>query len=143
MRVFGTQTASAPSVRKKQRAGSTGQAFSVDSPEESEELQSARSAKATAPTSSVDALLAMQAVEAEDPNESRAKKRGAKLLDLLEDVRQGLLIGVIPASKLNGLVAAVRGERAAVSDPKLKSILDEIDLRASVELEKLGLNSGY
>ena len=67
---------------------------------------------------------------------------GQELLDLLEDVRRGLLTGVIPASKLNGLIAAVRSEQAAVTDPKLKSILDEIDLRASVELEKLGLDSG-
>jgi hypothetical protein len=84
----------------------------------------------------------MQAVEDENSNESRGKKRGGKLLDLLEEVRQGLLAGVIPASKLNGLVAAVRSEQAAVSDPNLKAILEEIDLRASVELEKLGINSG-
>lgn len=140
MRVFGTQTASAPSVRKKQRTGRPGEAFSLDS---GEEAQASPQTRGPAPSSSVDALLALQAVEGENPNESRAKKRGHRLLDLLEDVRQGLLFGVIPASKLNGLVAAVRGERASVTDPNLKSILDEIDLRASVELEKLGLNSGY
>jgi Class II flagellar assembly regulator len=140
MRVFGTQTASAPSVRKKQRAGSTGEAFSVES---DEEAPSVRPATGAAPSSPVDALLAMQAVEGEDPGDSRGKKRGHRLLDLLEDVKHGLLIGVIPASKLNGLVAAVRDEQASVTDPKLKLILEDIDLRASVELEKLGLNSGY
>jgi len=140
MRVFGTQASSTASVRKKSRSGQTGEAFSLDS---SEEAQASRPTRGTAPSSSVDALLALQAVESEDPNESRGRKRGHRLLDLLEDVRQGLLIGVIPASKLNGLLTVVRSERASISDPILKSILDEIDLRASVELEKLGIDSGY
>ena len=139
MKVFGTQASSAPSVRKKQRSNSSSATFSVDTPEEQ---QAARATGGVASTSPLDALLAMQAVEDENSNESRGKKRGGKLLDLLEEVRQGLLAGVIPASKLNGLVAAVRSEQAAVSDPNLKAILEEIDLRASVELEKLGINSG-
>jgi hypothetical protein len=140
MRVFGTQSTSTSSVRKTKRGTSaSGESFSVDTPEEAPANPAARGVAAT---SSVDALLALQTIEDEDPNESRAKNRGNKLLDLLEDVRRGLLTGVIPASKLNGLVAAVRSEQAAVSDPKLKAILDEIDLRASVELEKLGLDSG-
>ena len=139
MRVTGPQASSASSVRKKKGVSSTGETFSVDTPEEA---QTAKASRGVAPTSPLDALLAMQAVEGEDQNESRAKKRGQELLDLLEDVRRGLLTGVIPASKLNGLIAAVRSEQAAVTDPKLKLILDEIDLRASVELEKLGLDSG-
>jgi hypothetical protein len=140
MRVFGTQSTSTTSVRKAKRGASkSGEAFSLESPSEG---SSSPAARGVAPSSPVDALLALQTIEDSDPNESRAKKRGYDLLDLLEDVRRGLLSGVIPASKLNGLVAAVRSEQATVSDPNLKAILNEIDLRASVELEKLGLNSG-
>ena len=139
MRVTGPQASSTSSVRKKKGTSSSGEAFSVDTPAES---QTAKASGSVASTSPLDALLAMQGVENEDQAESRAKKRGQELLDLLEDVRRGLLTGVIPASKLNGLIAAVRSEQANVTDPKLKSILDEIDLRASVELEKLGIDSG-
>jgi hypothetical protein len=141
MRISGTQSSSVPAVRRKQGGASSasGEAFSVDTPAET---SAGAPTQRAAPTSPVDALLALQAIEEADPNESRARKRGTKLLDLLEDVRRGLLSGAIPASKLNGLVAAVRSEQAAVSDPKLKAILEQIDLRASVELEKLGIDSG-
>ena len=55
----------------------------------------------------------------------------------LDDIRQGLLLGAVPKDKLNILVHAVREKREALDDPRLNTILDEIELRASVELAKL------
>jgi hypothetical protein len=59
------------------------------------------------------------------------------MLDRLEDIRHGLLMGAIPRDRLQELAAAVRRQREAIDDPRLVEILDEIELRARVELAKL------
>ena len=62
------------------------------------------------------------------------------MLDLLDDVRLGLLEGTIPASRLIALADTVRGKRDEVSDPRLAEVLDEIELRAAVEAAKVQLD---
>ena len=59
------------------------------------------------------------------------------MLDNLEEIRLGLLLGTIPVSRLEQLAQLVRAQREQVNDPKLTAILDEIELRAAVELAKL------
>ena len=90
--------------------------------------------------SGVDTLLALQSVG--DVNEREARKRmirrGEDILDQLEELRHGLLIGCMSAEKLEGLAKTVRVSREDCVDPRLGSILDEIELRAEVELAKLG-----
>ena len=49
----------------------------------------------------------------------------------------GLLLGTIPMSKLEQLAQLIRAKREQIDDPKLLEILDEIELRAAVELAKL------
>jgi hypothetical protein len=49
-----------------------------------------------------------------------------------------LLLGTIPASRLESLAQQIRAKREQVSDPRLDQILDDIELRAAVELAKLG-----
>ena len=71
----------------------------------------------------------------------RAKERGQKMLDFLEEIRLGLLTGSIPVSRLEQLAQMVRAKREQVDDPKLHEIMDEIELRAAVELAKLSRTS--
>jgi hypothetical protein len=85
-------------------------------------------------------MLALQ--EAPDStHRSRAKQRAKErcnlMLDHLEEIRMGLLLGTVPMSKLEQLATLVRGKRDQIDDPKLLEILDEIELRAAVELAKL------
>jgi len=47
-------------------------------------------------------------------------------------------MGAIPKDRLGNLVRLVRARRDGVMDPKLTAILDDIELRAMVELAKLG-----
>ncbi len=89
-------------------------------------------------TRSVDPLLVIQEVGDEQTNRKRAKKRGQELLDELDELRHGLLIGTIEPHQLHRLVALIASERVDTLDPELNAILDEIDLRAQVELAKLG-----
>ncbi len=94
-------------------------------------------AEATSPVAAVDALLALQ--EAPDAARGRAKgiARAEDMLSLLEDVRRGILLGVIPKTKLQQLARLARQGREGFIDPALDAILDEIELRAEVELAKL------
>ena len=52
-------------------------------------------------------------------------------------IRHALLSGGLPESRLNALSQVVQSRREEVDDPRLVEILDEIDLRAQVELAKL------
>lgn len=92
----------------------------------------------TGQVTSVDAVLAAQSVDATDPDGRRRRsvQRGERILDLLENVRRGLLIGAIPKDQLADLAQVVREKREAGVDPRLAAVLDEIELRAQVELAK-------
>jgi hypothetical protein len=89
--------------------------------------------------SGVSTILALQG--APDSTERRARQRaiqrGEAMLDDLEQIRLGLLLGTIPRARLEQLAQLVRARREQVDDPKLMAILDEIELRAAVELAKL------
>lgn len=89
--------------------------------------------------SAVDALFAAQSVNDATDEEGRRRliRRGKDLLDTLDDLRIGLLTGTIPQNRLADLAHMVRMQRDAVADPRLASLLDEIELRAEVELAKL------
>lgn len=67
----------------------------------------------------------------------RRAKRGQDLLDRLENLRRGLLAGAIPKDSLADLARSVREKREAGADPQVSRLLDEIELRAEVELAKL------
>ncbi len=60
------------------------------------------------------------------------------MLDHLDEIRLGLLMGAISESKLSALMRTVRENRDQVDDPRMAAVLDEIELRAAVELAKLG-----
>jgi hypothetical protein len=90
-----------------------------------------------APVSALDALLAVQEVNPDGRKPRRAVLRGKALLDSLDAVRDALLSGTLSADRLGALRDLVAADREAVEDPKLAELLDEIDLRAQVELAKL------
>lgn len=87
-------------------------------------------------------LAAMLAVQ-ETPDDltkrsrQRARERADDVLDHLEEIRIGLLLGTIPLSRLERLAQLIRAKREQVDDPRLEEILGEIELRAAVELAKL------
>lgn len=95
--------------------------------------------QAAAPTtvSALDALLTVQEIPDAVAGRRRAVQRGDALLDRLEDVRLALLTGVLPRERLEQLSRLAGTSRAAITDPRLNAVLDEIDLRVAVELAKL------
>lgn len=87
----------------------------------------------------INPLFALQEVDdALSGKKRRAQARGEDILDRLDELRLGLLTGSFPVEKLHELVRIVQNHRDMVDDdPRLQEILDEIDLRAQVEIAKL------
>ena len=90
---------------------------------------------------SIGSLLAVQGVEAPDDaltGQRKAVQNATETLDILDEIKLGLLVGEEPTNKLQGLLALVETEREGVDDPELENVLDHIELRARVELAKYG-----
>jgi len=87
---------------------------------------------------SVDALLALQELPDATTSTRRALRHAENILDALEDVQMGLVVGALPQAQLKRLLGLIRREQDQVPDPKLTEILKEVELRAQVELAKLG-----
>lgn len=82
-------------------------------------------------------LLALQEVDDALNGRRRARQRAESILDKLEELRLGLLAGTFPREKLHDLLRMVQSRRETIDDPRLQELLDEIDLRAQVEIAKL------
>ena len=93
----------------------------------------------SAPITSVDALLALQEVPDATEGRSKGLMRAEEMLDVMEEIRKGILLGAIPVPNLRNLAALARNQKNKTDDPKLNELLSEIELRAEVELAKLGL----
>jgi hypothetical protein len=100
--------------------------------------EGASSVSASNAIGSVDALLAAQSVEtATDEERRQARARGDDILDRLDELRHGLLAGTLTRGQVVALANLVRSRRGSIVDPKLRDLLDEIELRAEVEIAKL------
>lgn len=89
------------------------------------------------PIAALDAILTLQGMDDSTDGRSKGLKHGEQLLDMLDQVRDGLLAGGIPRITLNRLANAVTRRHESFVDPRLQGVLDEIELRAHVELAKL------
>src|SRR6478609_625398 len=135
MRIYGPNgtTLGSPASHTR-RTSSSG--FSLpETPAAPEETRSAAAPKAAG---NIDALLAMQGVE--DPTERRKRSvaRGRGALDVLDDLKLGLLSGNLKSSTMNRLRDAAVNLKASSGDPGLDAVLSEIELRVEVELAKAG-----
>jgi hypothetical protein len=89
--------------------------------------------------SALAALMALQ--EVDDPLFARRKsvRRGHALLDALEAMKADLLVGRVSEGRLNRIIALTSQAKTGTQDAELESIVAEIELRAKVELAKLGI----
>src|SRR4051812_6084958 len=133
MKVDPTGKARAAEVRRtdKAKTGKPGEFSRLLDLGESDDV---RAPTAAAP---VEGLVKIQ--EVDDRPEQQPRRRGEEILARLDELRLGLLEGRIPRERLEDLVRLCEQQRSNVADPRLAEILDEIDLRARVELAKLSL----
>lgn len=135
MEVNGTGKVDRTTIRKVAKGTtSSGSTFSVSSASEEPHAQVV---SGPGPIAALDSILALQGMDDSTDGRSKGLKHGEQLLDMLDQVRDGLLAGGIPRATLNRLANAVTRRHEAFADPRLQSVLDEIELRAHVELAKL------
>jgi len=134
LRIDGNNRPGAVSGRAGVRAGGTGPAFALEG---GRAAPMAANSGAAAGVTGLGALLALQAVQ--DPQLARKKavRRGRGLLDALNAMRTDLLAGPVGDSHINQMLAAL-GQAREQSQPELDALIDDIELRARVELAKLG-----
>ena len=82
-------------------------------------------------------LLALQEISEEEAQRRRLVQQGTELVDVLERLRRQLLMGTMPASLLRDLSRRLSLHRQQTTDPGLNALMDDIELRAAVELAKL------
>ena len=98
----------------------------------------AASTSVAAPMQDIGSLLALQAVE--DPTQQKKRKairRGRSLLDALDAVKGDMLGGQFNEGRLDAILSVI-AEAREKSETGLDHLLDDIELRARVELAKFG-----
>ena len=130
---------SGPSQSPGPRAARAGGGFSVPSARTAAGASATTSASAPSAVTDVSALMALQGVEDATERRRRAIRRGGGLLDRLEELKLALLMGEAGEGALDRLTRTLREERPVDADEALNNLLDQIDLRAAVELAKADL----
>lgn len=130
---------SGPSQSPGPRAARASGGFSVPSPRAAAGASATTSASAPSAVTDVSALMALQGVEDATERRRRAIRRGGGLLDRLEELKLALLMGEAGEGALERLTRTLREERPVDADAGLNNLLDQIDLRAAVELAKADL----
>jgi class II flagellar assembly regulator FliX len=133
MRILGPNGPATSAATPAARRAATG-VFSLPS----EEAHSAPAGTTGVRTvGGIDALIALQGVEGVDERRRRAAKRGHAALDVLDEMKLGLLSGRLEPGMLLRLKSAAAGLKDLSGDPQLDGVLAEIDLRVEVELAKV------
>lgn len=138
MKIAGTGPINPSSLRRRDKAGGTQKSTFAS------ELSQSRHANSATVANQVESLSGLLNAQEVDDESNRGRKsavdRAELLLDKLEQLRHGLLLGKISGRQLTDLVNTVRRRQDQFVDPKIRVILEEIELRAAVELAKLRKN---
>jgi hypothetical protein len=134
MRIPSVGPARATATKRGRRAESGfGESFS---PQATQAAGGAPVTSGSAPAVPISAVLALQDIADLSARGSNELTRGTNILQHLDRIRLGLLAGGIPRQTLLRLAAELNATRSETADPRLRAILDEIDLRARVEIAK-------
>jgi class II flagellar assembly regulator FliX len=90
-----------------------------------------------APLAALNGVLAVQEVPDASAERHRAIRRGDSILDELRKLQVGLVDGWVSEGMLQRLTRLLEAARPGVGDARLDEVLDDIELRAAVELAKL------
>lgn len=104
---------------------------------EAAQTSNAKPVANTAPIANLDSLLALQMVDTEQEKKRKATNRAKGLLDQLDTLRVATLTGNVTKSQLINLSNSLKEKLDDFEDEGLKTIIQEIELRAEVELAKL------
>ena len=134
MRIPSVGPARASATKRRRRTESpSGEIFA---PQAAQAPVAAPVVNSSAPAVPISAVLALQDVADSTERGTNEFSRGTNILEHLDRIRLALLSGGIPRQTLQRLAAELNATRSATADFRLRVILDEIDLRARVEIAK-------
>ncbi len=101
--------------------------------------QETSAAAATQSIAKVDSLLAVQGVGSATDRAAKRRMhdRGEKVIRQLDHLRLGILTGNLTLGQVIDIADVVASHRESINDPKMTAVLDEIDLRAQIEIAKM------
>jgi hypothetical protein len=134
MRILGPNANGAVSTSPASRRAATGGTFTLS---EGESPRAAGAPAALRTIAGIDALIALQGLEDATERRKRGVKRGRLALDALDELKIGLLGGMLSEATLNRLKSAASGLRDGSGDDGLDGVLGEIELRVEVEIAKM------
>ena len=126
-------------LKKKKRAGDISGSEFASMLESIGAESPPASVESAIPTSALDALLAVQADTQDEEFRRRrqvATQHAETILDKLENLRKDISLGRVSVHRLQEISVALQSRENFPDDPRLQEIIDEIDLRAQVELAK-------
>ena len=132
---------SAAKLKKKKHDSDSGFGELLDAAEETESTEGAAPFAPSQNIDSLSSLLSLQEVSDEDVKRRRAMHSSQAALDSLEELRRELLFGELSTrmvARMEEKLAQLRQQN--VSDPRLQSVIDDIELRLAVEVAKLQQN---
>lgn len=141
MKVESSNPLRSPARKPTVKAGSAGGARFAQSLDAAGSPGAPSGVSGAGPVSGLDALLSLQTVDDATERAQRGQVRAEEILDRLDHLRADMLTGEVPIRRLMQIADLVARSRAKVDDPRLGAILDDVDLRAQVELAKLGIDS--
>lgn len=133
MKITPTQLSRTESLKSVARAKKSQSAFSSHL-----EAASTSATSQVAATSSLSALLSVQ--EVGDEGRKKVMVYGQFLLDDLEEVRLKILSGELSKEQLERLKKSLqqrKNQNLETTDPHLHAIIEEIEMRAAIELAKM------
>jgi hypothetical protein len=122
--------------KRLERKVNQGKIFSINQDEEREEEISSENINLL---SSVNPFLVLNELNSEERDKEELKKEGKRLIYSLNQVRLALLNGELSISTIDSLKSALDQSNYSFQSLEIKSLIDEIKLRAEVELAKLEL----
>jgi hypothetical protein len=133
MRIHGPNGASAAVAASAGRRAPPG-AFALGG---AETARSPAAPVALRTVSGIEALIALQGLEDATERRKHGVKRGRVALDALDELKIGLLGGMLSQGTLSKLRSAAASLKDGSGDATLDSLLGEIELRVEVEIAKV------
>lgn len=133
MRITGTNAASLSATPSAARRAGGGGTFSLSDSEAPSKTSSASGLRSVA---TLDSLMALQGIDDLLERKKRGAAKGRRALDVLDELKLGLIDGWLDTGTVARLKVAAEGLTDSTGDSGLDGVLAEIDLRVAVELAK-------
>lgn len=106
---------------------------------ESFEIKEEQAIQAPQPTNSIQVIQSVFMNYDHGNDKTQLAQYGNEILDVLEDVKRGIIVGALDMDTLQKLSQQIEDRYHAIQDPNLQELMREIETRAKVELAKRGL----